>query len=285
MAKEHGSELPAWPWAGSRGCGANRERSPPQPGRRARAAQSRDRTPYGRTCRAFNPFPRGFLLPVTGLHPAHPILGWCTPPPGRLLGPPVRTPQWAGAAGASLQLRPPGHAGLVSVSAVLAPPPPPPLPPEGDRPIPTSTEQASFLNPHHSREAGTVLSGGGNCPGSMRPQATRAWCSQSQPVGSDHLGVTGVPEPLSPEDPAATSSSVLTLSSCCCRDRPILRLRHLHRSLLCASPSHRLPVPPGARGGLVHPPGTPGSQYLRSRHPALALIKCWLSTPPGLGRG
>ena len=196
------------------------------------------------------PLPSG--LPAAG-HRAAPILGRCSPSPGRLLGPPVHTPQWAGAAGASLQLRPPGHAGLVSVLAVLALPPPPLVPPEGDRPIPTSTEQASFLNPHHSQEAGTVLSGGGNCPGSMRPQATRAWCSQSRPVGSDRLRVTGVPEPLSPEDLAASSSSVLTLSSCCCRDRPILRLQHLHRALLCASPGHRPPAPPGAGGGLVHP--------------------------------
>lgn len=189
----------------------------------------------------------------------HPILGRCTPSPGRLLGPPVHTSPAGRGSGCQPPAVAPWPCGAGLCLGGPGPAAPHPLcPPEGDRPIPTSIEQASFLNPHHSREAGTVLSGGGNCPGSMRPQANRAWCFQSRPVGSDRLGVTGVPEPLSPEDLAATSSSVLTLSSCCCRDRPILHLRHLHRSLLCASPSHH-PVPPGARGGLVHPPCTPGS--------------------------
>lgn len=259
MAKEHDRELPGWPWAGSQGCSANREKSPPQPGRRARAAQSRDRTPDGRTCRTLDPFPEGFLLQVTELHPAPPHPGAVYTFSRSTLGPTgPHLPSGQGQRVPASSCGPLAMWGW-SLSRRSWPRCPHPLcPPEGDRPIPTSIEQASFLNPHHSREAGTVLSGGGNCPGSMRPQATRAWCFQSRPVGSDHLGVTGVPEQLSPEDLAATSSSVLTLSSCCCRDRPILHLRHLHRSLLCASPSHH-PVPPGARGGLVHPPCTPGS--------------------------
>lgn len=138
----------------------------------------------------------------------HPILGQCTPSPGRLLGPLVHTPQRAGAAGASLQLQPPGHAGLVSVSEVLALPPRPLVPPEGDQLIPTSTEQASFLNPHHSWEAGTVLSGGGNCPGSMRPQATRAWCSRAGPWALTAWASLGCPSRCLPrtwQPPAAAS--------------------------------------------------------------------------------
>lgn len=202
-------------------------------------------TPDGKTCCALSPFPRGFLLQVTGLHvaPPHPE-AVCTFSRSTS-GPTGPPPQRAGAAGASLQLS--GCSPLATLGWTLSRWPwpccPRPLvPPEGDRPIPSSTGRASFLNPHHSREAGAVLSGGGNCPGSMRPQATRAWCCQRQPAGSDCLGITGIPKPLSPEDPAAISSSILTFSSHCCQDRPILCLQHLHPSLLWAPPSHRLPV-------------------------------------------
>lgn len=220
----------------------------------------------------------------------HPILRVCTfsrSTPGPT-GPP---PQRAGAAGASLQLS--GCSPLATLGWTLSrrswPCCPRPLvPPEGDRPIPTSTGRASFLNPHHSREAGAVLSGGGNCPGPMRPQATRAWRCQRQPAGSDRLGITGIPKPLSPEDPAAISSSVLTFSSHCCQDRPTLRLRHLHPSLLWAPPRHHLPVQPEARGGLVQPPhghlAEPAVQTFGTRpHQVLAEHPAWSRQRMGAG--
>lgn len=116
-------------------------------------------TPDGRTCRALSPFPRGFLLQVTGLHaaPPHPEGVYLLQVNSRAHRSTPSAGRGSGCQPPALWLQPPGHPGLDSVSAVLALLPPPPCAPRG--------------GPAHPHQHGTGLvpesspqSGGWRCP-------------------------------------------------------------------------------------------------------------------------